>query len=49
MCGCHCVGVGVLAWVRKGVCKWDSLDCCRKVCVSVGCMCKYVCGVCACG
>ena len=29
--GCDCVGVGVTAWVRKGVCGWDSLDCCRKV------------------
>ena len=25
------MGVGVIAWVRKGVCGWDSLDCCLKV------------------
>ena len=33
--GCDCVGVGVIAWVRKGVCGWDSLDCCLKVCTCV--------------
>ena len=26
----------MIAWVRKGVCGWDSLDCCLKVCT---CMC----------
>ena len=25
--------VGVIAWVRKGVFGWGSLDCCRKMCV----------------
>ena len=43
VCGCDCVGVGVIvlvgvgviAWMKKGVCGWDSLDCCRKVCVCV--------------
>ena len=25
VCGCYCVG--------EGVCVWDSLDCCHKVCV----------------
>ena len=28
--------MGVIAWVRKAVCGWGSLDCCRKVCVGVG-------------
>ena len=37
--GYDCVGVGVIAWVWKGVCGWDSLDCCLKVYV---CTC-YVC------
>ena len=31
--GCDCVVVGVIAWVRKGVCGCDGLDCCLKVCV----------------
>ena len=30
------VGVGVIAWVRKGVCGWYSLNCCCKVCMCVG-------------
>ena len=30
------VGVGMSVWVRKGVYGWDSLDCCRKVCVCRG-------------
>ena len=30
------VGVGVIVLVRKGVCGWDSLDCCHKACV---CLC----------
>ena len=29
------MGVGVIAWVRKIVCGWGSLDCCRKVHVHV--------------
>ena len=36
VCVFDCVGVGVIAWVWKGVCRWDSLDCCLKVCT---CMC----------
>ena len=32
MCGCGLVCVGVITWVMKGVCGWDSLDCCCKVC-----------------
>ena len=28
--------MGMIAWVRKAVCGWGSLDCCRKVCVCVG-------------
>ena len=32
--GCDCVGVGVIAWVKKGVCGWNSLDCCCNVYVS---------------
>ena len=28
-------GVGVIAWVRKGVCGWYSLNCCCKVCMCV--------------
>ena len=32
---CYCVGVGVIAQVRKNVCVGDSLDFCRKVCVCV--------------
>ena len=44
VCGCDCVGVDVILWVdvcvivcvRKGVCVWDSLDYCRKVCVCFG-------------
>ena len=44
--GCDCVDVGVIAWVRKGVCGWDSLDCCLKVCT---CMCvSGEGGVCVC-
>ena len=31
-----CVGVGVIACGWKGVCGWDSLDCCLKLCT---CMC----------
>ena len=31
-----CVGVGLIAWVRKGVCGWYSLNCCCKVCMCVG-------------
>ena len=27
--------MGVIVWVRKAVCGWGSLDCCRKVCVCV--------------
>ena len=27
------VCVGVIAWVRKTVCGWGSLDSCHKVCV----------------
>ena len=34
LCGCGCVGV--IAWVREGVCWWGSLDCCSRVCVCVG-------------
>ena len=50
MCVCDCVGVGVIvwvgvsvviAWVRKGVCGWNSLDCCLKVDV---CTCRCVSG-----
>ena len=48
MCGCDCVGVGVIAWVRKGVCGWGSLDCFRKVHVCVcggeGGVCVWMCG-----
>ena len=43
----------MIAWVRKGVCGWDSLDCCLKVHV---CVCrgreggkKGRGGVCVCG
>ena len=44
VCGCDCVGVGVIvwvgvgviAWVWKGVCGWYSLNCCCKVCVLGG-------------
>ena len=54
VCGCDCVGVGVImwagvgviAWVRKGVCGWYSLNCCCKVCMYVGggvCVCVCVC------
>ena len=39
----------MIAWVRKGVCGWDSLDCCLKVrtsmCVSREgevCVCGWV-------
>ena len=42
------VGVGVIAWVRKGVCGWNSLDCCLKVHV---CKCRCMAGeggVCVC-
>ena len=43
VCGCDCVGVGVIvwvgvgviAWVRKGLCGWYSLNCCCKVCMYV--------------
>ena len=43
VCGCDCVGVGVIvwvgvsviAWVWKGVCGWYSLNCCCKVCMCV--------------
>ena len=43
VCGCNCVGVGVIvwvdvdviAWVWKGVCEWYSLNCCCKVCMCV--------------
>ena len=41
MCVCVCVivwvGVGVIAWMKKGVCGWDTLDCCHKVCGEGGC------------
>ena len=30
---CGCDYVGVIAWVRKAVCGWSSLDCCSKLCV----------------
>ena len=30
------VGVGVIAWVRKGVCGCYTLNCCCKVCVRGG-------------
>ena len=44
MCGCDCVGVGVIvwvgvgviAWVRKRLCGWYSLNCYCKVCMCVG-------------
>ena len=36
VCGYVGMGVGVIAWVRKAVCGWGSLDCCRKVCVCGG-------------
>ena len=29
------MGVRVIAWARKGVCGWVSLDCCSEVCVCV--------------
>ena len=29
------VCVGVIVWVRMGVCGWGSLDCCRKVSLCV--------------
>ena len=37
MCGFDIVwvGVGVIAWVWKGVCGWYSLNCCCKVCMCV--------------
>ena len=43
VCGCDCVGVGVIvwvgvgviAWVREGLCGWYSLNCCCKVCMYV--------------
>ena len=53
VCGCDCVGVGVIvcvgvamiAWVWKGVCGWYSLNCCCKVCMCVGGECGgSVCG-----
>ena len=28
-------GVGVIAWVRKGLCGWYTLNCCCKVCMCV--------------
>ena len=28
--------LAVIAWVRKGVCGWYSLNCCCKVCMCVG-------------
>ena len=34
--GFDCVGVGVIAWVWKGVGGWYSLNCCCKVCMCVG-------------
>ena len=34
-CACVCGGVVVIGCVRKGVCAWDSPDCCRNVCVCV--------------
>ena len=40
------VGVGVIVCVRKGVCWWDSLDCCLKVRT---CMCVSGRGKCMCG
>ena len=51
VCGCDCVGVGVIvwvgvgviAWVRKGLCGWYSLNCCCKVCVSEGGECEGEC------
>ena len=60
VCGYDCVnvglvvcgGVGVIVWVWKGVCRWDSLDCCLKVCTCVSgeggrgegaCVCVCVC------
>ena len=43
---CDCVGVGVIAWVTKGLCGWYSLNCCCKVCMCVG---GSVGGVCGCG
>ena len=48
VCGCGCDCVGVIGWVRKGVCGWNSLDCCLKVYV---CKCRCVSGeggVCVC-
>ena len=56
VCACVCVwgGGGGIAWVREGVCGWDSLDCCRKVHVCEergrrgGVVCVCVC-VCVCG
>ena len=30
------VSVGVIAWARKGVCWWYSLNCCCKLCMCVG-------------
>ena len=35
VCGCDCVGGCGCSCVRKKVCRWDSLDCCHKVCVGV--------------
>ena len=51
MCVGVTVGVGVIAWVWKGVYGWDSLDCCLKVCTCVcrgrgeegECVCVCVC------
>ena len=44
MCGCDCVGVGVIvwvgvgviAWVREGLCGWYSLNCCCEVYMCAG-------------
>ena len=49
MCVCDCVCVCVIAWERKAVCGWGSLDCCSKVCAwgegegGVVCVCVWVC------
>ena len=43
VCGCDCVGLGVIVWVRKGVCWWGSLDCCSKLCVrGMGSVCVHM-------
>ena len=34
--------VGVIAWARKGVCGWYSLNCCCKICVFGECVCVCV-------